>query len=125
MDIGHNGGPPIEEPEEPPGKLLFVNWAWRKARKEAFKAPTTEIALFRLARAEAAGLSYEAYVARLLDTGRYDQTADKDRRRNRTDTIPKPNAPDISGYLKKPLLQSRAQSPHAAQDGKPKGRLTK
>jgi hypothetical protein len=123
MDIGHNGGPPLDENNEPPGKLLFVNWAWRKARQAAFTAPTHEIALFRLARAEAAGMTYEAYVAQLLDTGRYDQAGDQERRRNRSDTIAKPNTPDISGYARRPLLQSRAQSPHAAQDGKPKGRL--
>jgi hypothetical protein len=123
MDIGHNGGPPLDENDEPPGKLLFVNWAWRKARKAAFTAPTHEIALFRLARAEAAGMTYEAYVAQLLDTGRYDQVGVKERRRNRSDTIPKPNPPNISWQPRRPLLQSGAQSPHAGQDGKPKGRL--
>lgn len=70
MVIGHNGGPPLDEDDEPPGKILFLNWAWTKARKQAFKAPTTEVALFRLARAEAAGMTYDAYVSRLLDTGR-------------------------------------------------------
>jgi hypothetical protein len=77
MAIGHNGGPPLDENDEPPGKLLFLGWAWRTARKEAFKAPTTEIALFRQARASAAGLSYDEYMLRLLDTGRYPQARDK------------------------------------------------
>ncbi|MEQ1612822.1 MAG: hypothetical protein ABL904_08710 [Hyphomicrobiaceae bacterium] len=76
MEIGHNGGPPLEDDEEPPGKILFLGWAWRQARKQAFTAPTTEIMLFRLARAEAAGLSYDEYILRLLDTGRHPQVGD-------------------------------------------------
>lgn len=76
MVIGHNGGPPLTEDDEPPGKLLFLGWAWRKARKAAFTSPTTEIMLFRLARAEAAGLSYDDYMLRLLDTGRHPQAGD-------------------------------------------------
>jgi hypothetical protein len=75
MVIGHNGGPPLDD-DEPPGKLLYLGWAWRKARKAAFAAPTTEIMLFRLARAEAAGLSYDEYMLRLLDSGRYPQAGD-------------------------------------------------
>ncbi len=75
--IGHNGGPPLEEDDEPPGKLLFVKWVWTKARKAAFAAPTSDIMLFRLRRAEAAGLSYDDYMLRLLDTGRYPQHGDE------------------------------------------------
>ena len=73
MTIGHNGGPPLDEDEEPPGKLLFVKWAWTQARKKAFSAPTTEIMMFRLSRAEAAGMSYDQYMSHLLDTGKYAQ----------------------------------------------------
>ena len=73
MTIGHNGGPPLDEDEEPPGKLLFVKWAWTQARKKAFGAPTTEIMMFRLSRAEAAGMSYDQYMSHLLDTGKYAQ----------------------------------------------------
>jgi hypothetical protein len=125
MDIGHNGGPPIDD-DEPPGKLLFLKWAWRKTHTYAGEAPTTEIALFRLARAEAAGITYEAYVAQLLDTGRYDQAGDKMRARNRTDTIPKPNsAAGNSRRTAGPLLQSRPQSPHPAQVRNPNGRPSK
>lgn len=76
MTIGHNGGPPLDEEDEPPGKVLFLRWAWGKARKQAFTAPSTEIMLFRLARAEAAGLSYDEYMSRLLDTGRHSQAGD-------------------------------------------------
>ena len=76
MEIGHNGGPPLDDDDEPPGKILFLNWTWGKARKQAFTAPTTEIMLFRLARAEAAGLSYDEYTLRLFDTGRHPQAGD-------------------------------------------------
>lgn len=77
MIIGHNGGPPLDEEDEPPGKLMFVKWAWTQARKKAFAAPTTEIMLFRLARAKAANLTYDEYVSQLLDTGRYPQAAER------------------------------------------------
>ncbi len=79
MTIGHNGGPPLDEDGEPPGKLLFVKWAWTQARKKAFSVPTTEIMLFRLSRADAAGMSYDEYMSHLLDTGKYAQ-ADVPRR---------------------------------------------
>src|SRR5262249_6940980 len=72
--LGHNGGPPLDD--EPPGKLLFVRYSWKKAREAAFKAPSHDIALFRLKRADAAGLTYEEYMLKLLDTGRYPQAGD-------------------------------------------------
>jgi hypothetical protein len=123
-EIGHNGGPPLDD-DEPPGKLLFVQWSWRQARQAAFKAPTHEIALFRLARAEAAGLSYDAYVAQLLDTGRYDQTGEKPKPRNRPDTIPKSNTTSAAGQNRRLPLQTPAQSPHAGQVRNRNGRFTK
>jgi hypothetical protein len=73
--IGHNGGPPLDD-EEPPGKLLFVRYAWKQAHAAAWRPPSRDIALFRLRRAEAAGLSYHEYMLRLLDTGRYPQAGD-------------------------------------------------
>jgi hypothetical protein len=72
--LGHNGGPPLDD--EPPGKLLFVRHCWKKAHAAAWKAPSHDIALFRLRRAEAAGLTYEQYMLKLLDTGRYPQAQD-------------------------------------------------
>ncbi|MGD9616298.1 MAG: hypothetical protein AB7H90_13460 [Alphaproteobacteria bacterium] len=62
--IGHNGGPPLD-----PG----AGWrrhCWKKAHARAWKTPPREIALARLARAEALGISYREYTAVLLDTGR-------------------------------------------------------
>jgi hypothetical protein len=72
--IGHNGGPPIEEHAND----AFVRWRWRKVHREAWKNPSMSILRFRVARAEAAGVSYERYVAELLDTGRHLQRGDVD-----------------------------------------------
>jgi len=49
-----------------------VGWrryCWTKAHARAWKTPPREIALARLARAEALGISYREYTAALLDTG--------------------------------------------------------
>jgi len=61
--IGHNLGPPLDPGA---GWRLFC---WKKAHTRAWKTPPREIALARLARAEALGMSYRAYTAVLLDTG--------------------------------------------------------
>ena len=72
VEIGHNGGPPIEEPVN----NLFVRWRWKKAHNEAWKNPSMAILKFRVARAEAAGVSYREYMLELLDTGRHLQAGD-------------------------------------------------
>jgi hypothetical protein len=61
--IGHNGGPPLV-----PG-AGWRDFCWKKAHARAWKTPPREIALARLARAEALGMSYREYTAVLLDTG--------------------------------------------------------
>lgn len=63
--IGHNGGPPLDQPAA--SDRLY--WYWSRARKAAFKAPNRWVMMRRLERAEALGMSYEAYTARQLDTG--------------------------------------------------------
>jgi hypothetical protein len=65
--IGHNNGPPLDDDE-----LKIVTWrhyCWKKAHAKAWKTPPREIALARLARAEALGMSYKEYNAIVLDTG--------------------------------------------------------
>ncbi|HXC28955.1 MAG TPA: hypothetical protein VNV38_13450 [Stellaceae bacterium] len=65
IGIGHNQGPPLE---------LGMSWAhfcWKKAHAKAWKTPPREIALRRLARAEALGMTYREYTAHLLDTGEH------------------------------------------------------
>lgn len=74
--IGHNGGPRLDDDQERPGRLIFVHHCWKKAHAELWKSPPRDVALFRLRRAQAAGLTYEEYMLRLLDTGRYPQAGD-------------------------------------------------
>ena len=64
--IGHNGGPPIEDPNE--GWRLFC---WKRAHKMAWKTPPREIALRRLERAEALGMTYRAYTLEIRELGRH------------------------------------------------------
>lgn len=73
--IGHNNGPPLEDDVND----AFVRYRWRKAHREAWKTPPMSILKFRVARAEAAGVTYEEYVAELLDTGRHLQAGDRKR----------------------------------------------
>jgi hypothetical protein len=70
--LGHNGGPPIDEPQV----NLFVRYRWKKAHADAWKNPPMAILKFRVARAEAAGVSYHEYMLELLDTGRHLQASD-------------------------------------------------
>ncbi len=78
--IGHNQGPPLEEPVAD----AFVRWRWRKAHKEAWKTPPMSILKLRVARAEAAGVTYREYMLELLDTGRHLQAHDVAKRRRKT-----------------------------------------
>lgn len=63
--IGHNGGPPLDEPSV----HGWHSYCWRQAHKKAWKTPPREIALRRLRRAEELGLTYEEYTAIILDRG--------------------------------------------------------
>ena len=64
--IGHNGGPPLEEPIG----ISYAHYCWRRAHARAWKLPPREIALARLARAQELGMTYREYNAIILDTGR-------------------------------------------------------
>ncbi|CAH0148066.1 hypothetical protein [Roseomonas sp. CECT 9278] len=64
----HNGGPPLHEDEAQTG---WKAWCWRRAHKRAWKTPPREVALRRLARAEALGMSYRDYTLEILERGRY------------------------------------------------------
>lgn len=75
--IGHNNGPPLED--EAPG-YLWRRHSWKKAYAQAWKAPPMDILKFRIARAEAAGVTYEQYMLELLDTGRRLQKDDVEAR---------------------------------------------
>ena len=79
---GSNGGPPLDdEPGHiPPWGRNGIGryFEWRTAKKEAFDAPF-DIARMRARRAAMLGLTYEEYVAEILERGRYLQASDKDR----------------------------------------------
>ena len=64
--LGHNGGPPLQEPDPGGGRL----WLWTRARRRAWSVPR-EVMLSRLARAEELGMSYRAYTLEIMERGRY------------------------------------------------------
>ncbi len=66
--IGHNGGPPLDPPDANAG---WRGYCWRRAHKAAWKTPPREIALRRLERAEALGMTYREYTLEIMERGRY------------------------------------------------------
>ncbi len=68
--IGDNGGPPLDD-EEDPAAVAWRSYVWRKKHKAAWKTPPREIALRRLERAEALGMTYKEYTLEILERGRY------------------------------------------------------
>lgn len=67
--IGHNGGPPLADDDA--ATRSWTSWCWRRAHRRAWKTPPREIALSRLARAEALGMTYKAYTLEIKERGRY------------------------------------------------------
>jgi hypothetical protein len=83
---GHNGGPPLDD--EPREKKHVPEWGtggigtffwWKKAHRAAWRSPSRDTQLWRLAKAEALGLTHDEYVLELLERGRYLQADDADR----------------------------------------------
>lgn len=68
---GHNGGPPLDPDPPDDASASWRLYCWRKAHKRAWKTPPSEIALSRLARAEALGMTYREYVLEIMERGRY------------------------------------------------------
>jgi hypothetical protein len=93
--LGHNGGPELED-DDPTGRLLLVKWAWTRAHDEAWKTPPLDILRFRVARAEAAGLTYREYMLQLLDTGTYPQAKPAGETAKPKRPLAKPGAADHS-----------------------------
>ena len=63
--IGDNGGPPLDPEIDP--NASWRHWCWKRAVKRAWKTPPREIALRRLSRAEALGITYRAYTLEILN----------------------------------------------------------
>src|SRR3546814_7400607 len=74
--IGHNGGPPLETPR-PWGNGSFTRYfEWKAAVEAAWKKLPAEIALRRMGKAEAIGLTYEEYTLEVIERGRFLQAED-------------------------------------------------
>lgn len=73
--IGHNNGPPLDD--ETPG-YAWRRYRWTAVHKEVWTTPPMGVLKFRVARAQAAGLSYHDYMLTLLDSGRFAQARDRD-----------------------------------------------
>jgi hypothetical protein len=76
-----NGGPRLDDYSGPAWKggdpHKFLNW--RNAHTKAWKPKSRDVALFRLSKAEAVGLTYEEYTLELLERGRHLSAADEER----------------------------------------------
>ena len=78
---GHNGGPPLDEPHIPEWGRGPIGgyFYWKKAHRAAWRDVPRAVVLFRLARAERLGLTYQEYTLEILDRGRYLQETDVER----------------------------------------------
>ena len=85
---GHNGGPPLQERAIDEPADIYVRHLWTAAHRAVWKNAPLDILRFRLARAEAAGVTYEQYMLTLLDTGRHLQREDVEGR------VDEPRNPD-------------------------------
>ncbi|RWX63194.1 hypothetical protein EN780_24430 [Mesorhizobium sp. M4B.F.Ca.ET.089.01.1.1] len=77
----HNGGPPLDDYDGPPwGKGgAYIFFAWQAAHAKAWKAPSRDVMLMRLERAERLGLTYEEYTLEILERGRHLGEGDTER----------------------------------------------
>jgi hypothetical protein len=77
---GDNQGPPLDDegPEWGDGDP-YVYFNWKAAHRKAWKPASRDMALFRLEKAEALGLTYEEYTLEILERGRYLSQADAER----------------------------------------------
>jgi hypothetical protein len=79
--LGDNGGPALDDDDGPEwgDGDPYVYFNWKSAHRKAWKPASRDMALFRLEKAEALGLTYEEYTLELLERGRYLSAADTDR----------------------------------------------
>src|SRR5436853_7429175 len=76
-----NGGPPLDDDEGPEwgDGDIYVYYSWKNAHQRAWKPKSRDMALFRLEKAEALGLTYEEYTLEIRERGRYRSHADAER----------------------------------------------
>ncbi|MGX9572109.1 hypothetical protein [Mesorhizobium sp. f-mel] len=76
-----NGGPPLDDYDGPPWGEgdAYIFLAWQAAHAKAWKAPSRDVMLMRLDKAERLGLTYEEYTLELLERGRHLQEEDTER----------------------------------------------
>jgi hypothetical protein len=79
-DRTDNGGPPLDDegPEWGDGDA-YIYFNWKAAHERAWKPKSRDMALFRLEKAEALGLTYEEYTLEILERGRYLSATDTER----------------------------------------------
>jgi hypothetical protein len=78
ISADHNGGPPLDDehvPEWGDGEAAAY-FQWKAAVHKARKTTSYDIMMFRLSRAEAAGVDYDTYVTEILERGNYLQVED-------------------------------------------------
>jgi hypothetical protein len=77
---GHNQGPPLDDdgPEWGDGDA-YIYFNWKAAHRKAWTPASRDMALFRLEKAEALGLTYDEYTLEILERGRYLQRRDAQR----------------------------------------------
>jgi hypothetical protein len=67
--LGHNGGPPLNDPPEV-GRSWRLH-CWRMAHAKAWAPPPREVLIKRVTRAKALGMTYRQYTLEILERGRY------------------------------------------------------
>lgn len=80
----HNGGPPLEEPPHVPewGRGGFGTYfAWKGAKRKAWRSLPWDVVRFRDDKAERLGLTSEEYTLEILERGRHLQVEDGERLR--------------------------------------------
>jgi hypothetical protein len=78
---GDNRGPALDDDDGPDwgDGDPYVYFSWKSAHRKAWKPASRDMALFRLEKAEALGLTYEEYTLEILERGRYLSAADTER----------------------------------------------
>jgi hypothetical protein len=79
--FGDNAGPALDDDDGPEwgDGDPYVYFNWKAAHRKAWKPASRDMALVRLEKAEALGLTYEEYTLEVLERGRYLSGVDTER----------------------------------------------